>query len=95
MNIEQFNREKAGFFKASENGVDAGRMTYTWRSETVFSIDHTEVDPAFSGKGVGLKMVEAALNFARENNLKIIPLCPYAKAQFDRHADWSDVLFQQ
>ena len=95
MEIEQFNRESKGFFKASEAGKEAGRMTYSWAGEDRFIIDHTEVNPEFSGRGVGQKMVEAALNYARENNLKIIPLCPFAKAQFDRHPEWHDVLVKQ
>ena len=92
MEIEQFNRESKGFFKATEDGKEAGRMTYSWAGENRFIIDHTEVNPEFSGRGVGHKMVEAALNYARANNLKILPLCPFAKAQFDRHPEWHDVL---
>jgi len=94
MEIEQFNRESKGFFKASEDGKEAGRMTYSWAGEDRFIIDHTEVNPEFSGRGVGQKLVESALNYARENHVKIIPLCPFAKAQFDRHPDWHDVLVE-
>lgn len=92
MEIQQFDRESKGFFKATEDGKEAGRMTYSWAGEDRFIIDHTEVNPEFSGRGVGQKMVEAALDFARKNSLKIIPLCPFAKAQFDRHPEWHDVL---
>lgn len=95
MEIQQFEREHKGFFKATDEGKEAGRMTYSWAGQDRFIIDHTEVNPEFSGKGVGQKMVEAALAFARKNNLKIIPLCPFAKAQFDRHADWHDVLIEK
>ena len=93
MEIEQFNREKNGFFKASEDGKEAGRMTYYWESEDHFVINHTEVNDDFAGKGVGLQMVEAAVAYARENDLKITATCPFAKKQFDRHPDWNDVLF--
>ncbi len=95
MEIQQFDRENKGFFKATEDGKEAGRMTYSWAGTDRFIIDHTEVNPEFSGKGVGQKMVEAAVAYARENNLKIIPLCPFAKAQFNRHADWKDVLIEK
>lgn len=93
MEIEQFNRETKGFFKASDDGKEAGRMTYYWKNENHFVIDHTEVNDEYGGQGVGLKMVEAAVAFARENNLKITPTCPFAKKQFDRHKDWEDVLY--
>ncbi len=95
MEIQQIDRESKGFFKATEDNKEAGRMTYSWAGDDRFIIDHTEVNPEFSGKGVGQKMVEAAVAYARENNLKIIPLCPFAKAQFDRHADWKDVLTEK
>ncbi|PSL03358.1 GNAT family N-acetyltransferase [Cecembia rubra] len=92
MKIEQFNRESKGFFKAIEEDREAGRMTYSWAGENRFIIDHTEVNPEFKGKNVGKQLVMAAVNFARENNLKIIPLCPYAKSVFDKTAEIRDLL---
>lgn len=92
MNIEQFNRESKGFFKATEDGKEAGRMTYSWAGENRIIIDHTEVNPEFKGKNVGKQMVLAAVDFARKNNIKILPLCPFAKSVFDRNADLHDVL---
>jgi predicted GNAT family acetyltransferase len=38
-------------------------------------------------------MVMAAVEYARANDFKIIPLCPFAKSVFDRTADIHDVLF--
>ncbi|EKB48446.1 GNAT family N-acetyltransferase [Cecembia lonarensis] len=92
MNIEQIDRESKGYFKASEDGKEAGRMTYSWAGKERFIIDHTEVNPEFKGKNVGNQMLMAAVNFARENMLKIIPLCPYAKSVFDKTASIKDVL---
>ncbi|MBB3838237.1 hypothetical protein FHS57_002242 [Runella defluvii] len=92
MTIEQFNRESKGFFKASEDGKEAGRMTYSWAGSDKFIIDHTEVNPDFKGKNVGLQLVMAAVDFAREKNLKIIPLCPFAKSVFDKKEEIRDVL---
>lgn len=92
MNIEQFNNETKGFFKATESDKEAGRMTYSWAGKERFIIDHTEVNPEFKGKNVGLQLVMAAVNYARDNKLKIIPLCPFAKSVFDKTADIRDVL---
>ena len=69
-------------------------MTYFWESDDHFVINHTEVNDDFAGKGVGLQMVEAAVAYARENSLKITPVCPFAKKQFDRHKEWEDVLYK-
>ena len=95
MELEQVNNEHKGYFRVMHDGQEAGRMTYSWAGENRFIIDHTEVNQDFAGQGVGQKMIEAALAYARENNLKVIPLCPFAKAQFDRHKDWHDVLLQK
>ena len=45
-----------------------------------------------SGQGVGLKLVMRAVEDARASGKKIIPLCPFANAQFRRHSEWADVL---
>ncbi|UII30553.1 N-acetyltransferase [Fulvivirga ulvae] len=92
MDIQQFNRETKGFFKAVDNGKEAGRMTYSWAGKDKMIIDHTEVNPEFKGQGVGYKMVHAAVDYARENNVKIIPLCPFAKSVFDKTEEIRDVL---
>lgn len=94
MEIKQTNEEKNGVFTASENSNKAGEMTYTWAGKDKFIIDHTNVDPAFNGQGVGKKLVLEAVRFARENKLKILPLCPFAKSVFDKNPDLHDVLFR-
>lgn len=93
MNIEQVNDDKKGWFKAVEAGKEAGLMTYVWAGPGKLIIDHTEVSPDFSGKGVGRELVLAAVAYARESKVKILPLCPFAKSVFDKNADLQDVLF--
>lgn len=92
MEIQQINDTKKGYFEAVEDGKEAGKMTYTWAGDSQFIIDHTEVSPEFNGKGVGKKMLMGAVDFARKNNVKIIPLCPFAKSVFDKVEDIRDVL---
>lgn len=55
-------------------------------------LDHTEVDDAYRGKSIGKKILMFTVEFARENNIKIIPLCPFAKSVFDKIDDIRDVL---
>jgi len=93
MEIQQINDTKKGYFEAVEDGKEAGKMTYTWAGDSKFIIDHTEVSPDFNGKGVGKKLVLAAVEYARANNVKIIPLCPFAKRVFDKVEEIRDVLF--
>lgn len=93
MEIQQINDTRRGYFEAVEDGKQAGKMTYTWAGDSKFIIDHTEVNEDFNGKGVGKKLVMAAVEYARANNLKIIPLCPFAKSVFDKVEEIHDVLF--
>ncbi|MBN9292723.1 MAG: N-acetyltransferase [Flavobacteriia bacterium] len=92
MEIQQNNNETRGEFSAFSDGKQAGLMTYSWAGNDKFIIDHTEVDPAFGGKGVGKELVLAAVKFARENDLKVIPLCPFAAAAFKKDTGIQDVL---
>ena len=93
MEIKQINDIKRGHFEAFEDGKEAGKMTYTWAGDSKFIIDHTEVSEEFNGKGVGKKLLMATVDYARSNNLKIIPLCPFAKSVFDKTEEIRDVLF--
>lgn len=71
--------------------VRAGKMDIAIK-ESILTVYHTEVDEAFSGKGFAKLLLEKLVGYARENNLKIIPLCPYVFAQFKRHpAEYLDV----
>jgi predicted GNAT family acetyltransferase len=92
MEIQHFDDKKKGHFRATEGEIEAGIMTYTWAGDDKFIIEHTVGNPEF--KGVGLKMLDAAVAFARANGKKIIPLCPFAQKMFDRKPEIHDVLSQ-
>ncbi len=83
---------KKGKFALYEDEVFAGEMTFTWAGNDKFIIDHTGVEKEFGGKGYAKKLVQKAIGFAREKQLKIMPLCPFAKSVFDRNEEYRDVL---
>lgn len=91
--IEKVDNGKKGRFVLYENGSLAGEMTYTYAGDTKFIIDHTGVEAGYEGKGYGKKLVLKAVEFARENEFKILPLCPFAKALFDKVESIQDVKF--
>ena len=55
---------------------------------------HTEVPPAIEGKGVATAIIEKALNYIEQNNLKLIPLCPVVVAYIKRHPEWNRIVDQ-
>jgi predicted GNAT family acetyltransferase len=67
-------------------------MSFVFAGSDKIIIDHTEVKPGNEGKGFGKKMVTKAVEYARGHNVKIIPLCPFAKSVFDKTLEFKDVL---
>jgi predicted GNAT family acetyltransferase len=80
-----------GAFIALEDGIRIGEMTYSKAGTDKIIIDHTEVDENQKGKGVGKILLSKAVDFAREGNIKIVPLCPFAKSVFDKDINIRDV----
>ena len=74
--------------------VPGGRvqLTYSRASDQLWIIDHTEVPEELRGKGYGQMLVAQTVFEARINARKLMPLCPFANAQFQRHPEWHDVL---
>lgn len=91
--VEQKDNGKKGRFVIYEGEIPAGEMTYVWVDDFKFIIDHTEVKDTFGGKGYGKQLVMKAVEFAREQEIKIIPLCPFAAKVFANDADIQDVKF--
>lgn len=91
MNIKIKEINNKGFVIAEENSSRLGTMTYSI-SQGLIIIDHTEVNESAKGKGVGLKLLNKLVAKARKEDIKVIPLCPFANAMFKRHEDIRDVL---
>ena len=81
-----------GYFYVSVDGKQEGKMTFVFAGNDKIIIDHTEVNEGNNGKGFGKKMVAKAVEYAREKNIKIIPICPFAKKVFDKTPEFRDVL---
>ncbi len=92
MEITIKERDNKGFSMAREDDKRAGMMTYSIAGDDHIIIDHTEVDPAFKGRGVGKQLLYKIVDMAREKNIKITPICPFANAMFKKLEDIQDVL---
>lgn len=81
-----------GLFYLEVEGEKLAEMTYSKAGDSLIIIDHTTVSEKLKGQGAGKQLVQAAVSYAREHHIKILPLCPFAKAVFDKTPDYSDVL---
>ena len=91
MEIGEENGASGGRYVTTVNGHEA-EMTFSRASPKLIIIDHTGVPDALRGKGVGQALALHAVEKARAGGWKIIPLCPFFKAQARRHPEWSDVV---
>ena len=80
-----------GVFHIEKNGQRVAEMTDSRTNATMVIIDHTDVDESLRGAGVGRQLLDALVAWARSTGTKVLPLCPYAKAQFDKDASIRDV----
>ncbi len=93
MEVKNRNDGKRGVFYINDGDKEAGLMHYTFAGPGKMIIDHTEVNDEYAGKGLGKQLVKAGVEYARENHLKILPLCPFAKKIFELTPAFADVLF--
>jgi len=66
-------------------------LMYKEEGDTIYFV-HTEVPVAMEGKGIGGRLAKAALNYARENNLKVVPRCPFVASYLERHPEYNDLM---
>jgi len=92
MQIHHEDNNSKGAFFIEEEGKRLAEMTYSKAGEDKIIIDHTEVSDALRGTGAGKKLVNEAVQFARSKGIKIIPLCPFAKAILTKGDTYKDIL---
>jgi len=72
------------------DGTRAGVIEYTTRHDVVV-LQHTEIDPAFEGRGLGSTLIAAAIKDIRDRGLRLFPECPFVQAYLERHPEERDV----
>ncbi len=94
MKIIHKDHPDKGTFYLVEGQKVLGEIDYVWVNDSVFAIVHTEVNPLYRGEGYAKQLVDACAQYARDNNLKIIPICAYAKAVMLRTDAYDEVLLK-
>ena len=72
-------------------GELAGFLTYHLRGEQI-SLNHTEVEPHFQGKGLATQLARLSLDDARKRGLAVLPFCPYVNSWIKKHPDYTDLV---
>ena len=75
-----------GFFLIMDGEEKLGEMVISILGNTL-TAHHTEVSPKAEGQGLAKKLLSTMVEYARRNDLKVYPLCPFVHAQFKRHPE--------
>jgi predicted GNAT family acetyltransferase len=75
----------------AESAPELAKMVYRLKGGAVELI-HTEVSEQYHGQGLAGKLATAALDWARESGLKVIPTCPYVRNYIGKHPEYADLV---
>ncbi|MBN7813493.1 N-acetyltransferase [Algoriphagus sp. H41] len=92
MDIQHQSDGRRGSFFVEQDSKRLAEMVYVMAGPKRMIIEHTEVDESLKGQGVGVKLLESLVDFVRKEEIKVVPLCPFANATFKKRADLQDVL---
>ena len=80
-------------YVARIEGVEGeAQIIYTQRAADLISADHTLAPPTMRGTGAAAALVDYMIADARAHGFRIIPICPYVRAQYVKHPEWRDVM---
>lgn len=79
------------FYVNDASGKRVAEVVFVPTGDNLAIIDHTDVDPSLKGLGVGKQLVAKVVERMRREHRKIIPLCPFAKHEFDTTPAYDDI----
>lgn len=88
--METIHESKNRFYIGVNEEEPIGLLNYHIEND-VFIIEHVYVTKELRGQELGVKLVDKAALFARENNLRIISYCTYAEKVLTENQDYMDV----
>ena len=89
--VEVKTNEERSRFEVYADGELAGFAVYRRRPGRMIFV-HTEIDPAFEGRGLGSQLVAQSLDTVRSSGEQVVPLCPFYAAFIERHPEYEDLV---
>ncbi len=91
MSIEVEPLPSRNRYTITVDGEQAGYTQYTDRDDQRVFL-HTEIDPAFEGRGLGSILIQGALTDVRENGMRVVAVCPFTVNWLRKHHDFDDIV---
>lgn len=95
MEIKHRENAHKGSFYVEENNTVLAELSYSFAGADKLILDQTNVSTKLKGKKIGNSLIEAAVNYSKAKNIKIVPLCPFAKDLIENTPEFRDVLIQK
>jgi predicted GNAT family acetyltransferase len=89
--IQHEEPDHRGAFYIERDGKRVASMSYSRANAGLVIIDHTEVAAELGGQGVGRRLLDALVAWARATDTKLLATCPFASAQFAKDESLRDV----
>ena len=92
MQIQHQETQRGGEFFIERDGRHIAEITYQYQDDHTILADHTWVDLTLRGQGVARQLLDILVAFAREKQLKIVPVCSYIEVIFQTEPEYADVI---
>jgi predicted GNAT family acetyltransferase len=86
------NEEERHRYEITADGQVAGFADYRLRPDGTVIFTHTQIEPAFDGRGLGSVLARAALDDVRRRQVKLVPRCPFIAGYIERHPEYRDLV---
>lgn len=92
MSNYDFKKGNKCFYLGENEENPIAEITYQSTENGKVIIDHTYVSPQLRGKKIAKSLVDCVANYCREENLKVLPLCSYARRLMNENEEYTDIL---
>ncbi|MDO8994225.1 MAG: GNAT family N-acetyltransferase [Daejeonella sp.] len=95
MEIKHRENAHKGSFYVEENNTVLAELSYSFAGADKLILDQTNVSAKLKAKNIGNSLVEAAVNYSKAKNIRIVPLCPFAKDLIENTPEFREVLIKK
>ncbi|MGL5277840.1 MAG: GNAT family N-acetyltransferase [Cetobacterium sp.] len=91
------DEKNSKFYITNGENIEVAELIYSINTaEKTLKLSSTWVEEEYRNQNLATTLTEEFIEFAKLNNLKIIPICSFGKAYFKRYGNkYQDVMFSK
>jgi len=93
--MHEIKKDENKFYIGESSQNALAEITFVPDGESKIIVNHTYVSESLRGQGIALKLVKRVIEYARKENIKIVPLCSYVEKVMTRNEEYKDVLSEK